>query len=162
MEETNQSVTVQDLPATPVLYMERRIDRDEFAAVLGELLPAVFQYVMGEGLAMAGPPYVRYMEQTAAFLSVQAGIPLVEMPKPPGQETNIEVGELPGGPTATTIHRGPYETLGDSHMVLDRWMADNGRAAAGPPWEVYLTDPGEVPDPNDWETQILWPVQPAI
>ncbi|MEM7325949.1 MAG: helix-turn-helix domain-containing protein [Actinomycetota bacterium] len=161
METNAQPVTVEDLSPTPMLYMARRIDKDEFAAVLAELLPAVFQYVMEEGLAMAGPPFVRYLEQSAAFLSVQAGIPLIEQPKPPAADRNIEVGELPGGPTAATIHRGPYDTLGDSHMVLDRWMTANERRPSGPPWEVYLTDPGDVPDPSDWETQILWPLEPV-
>jgi len=158
MEQTSDhAVIVEELSPTPVLYMARRVDRDAVAEVLAELLPAVFQYVMEQGLAMAGPPYVRYVEQSAAFLSIEAGIALVEGPKPPPPELNIEVGELPGGPAATTVHVGPYDTLGDSHMVLDRWMANNGYAATGAPWEVYLTDPGEVPDPKDWMTKILWP-----
>ncbi len=159
--EVDQVVSIVELDETPVLFMARRIDREEFATVLAELLPAVFQYVMEQGLGMAGPPFVRYMEQSAAFLAVQAGIPLAEQPKPPSPELNIEAGVLPGGPAAVTVHRGPYDTLGDSHMVLDRWMTANDRQPAGAPWEVYLTDPGEVPDPKDWETQILWPVEPV-
>lgn len=158
-DQTNQAISVEELDPTPMLFMGRRADRDELATVLAEVLPAVFQYVMEHGLPMAGPPFVRYLEQSAAFLTVQGGIPLTEEPKPPAPELNIEVGELPGGSAAVTIHRGPYDTLGDSHMALERWMAANGWQPAGAPWEVYLTDPGEVPDPKDWETQILWPVE---
>ena len=157
-DATTHPIAVRELAPTPVLYMARRIDKDRVADVLAELLPAVFQYVMEQGLPMAGPPYVRYMEQSAAFLAVQAGIPLTEPPKPPEPERNIEVGELPGGPAVTVIHQGPYESLADGYMALDRWMADNDRSPAGPPWEVYLTDPGEVPDPKDWQTEILWPI----
>ena len=29
---------------------------------------------------------------------------------------------------------------------------------AGPAREIYLTDPGEVPDPKDWKTQLVWPI----
>jgi hypothetical protein len=29
---------------------------------------------------------------------------------------------------------------------------------AGPPWETYLTDPGEHPDPETWETEIVQPI----
>lgn len=158
-DETNHEITTRELDATPVLFMSRRVDKENFAGVLAEVLPAVFQYVMEQGLPMAGPPYVRYMDQSAAFFSIEAGIPLAESPKPPEEETEILAGELPAGSAATTIHTGPYETLGDGHIALDRWISANDRAPAGPPWEVYLTDPGEVPDPKDWQTEILWPIE---
>jgi AraC family transcriptional regulator len=156
--QMHYEITTREQDPTPVLFMSRRVDRDRFAAVLAEVLPAVFNYVMEQGLAMAGPPYVRYLGQSAAFFDIEAGMPLVETPKPPEQDTGILSGELPGGMVAATIHRGPYDSLGEAHAALDRWMADNDLSAAGPPWESYLTDPGEVPDPKDWETELLWPV----
>ena len=160
-EASNHSMTIKELDPTPVLFMSRRAEKDQLAQLLAEVLPAVFQYAMEQGLAMAGPPYVRYVEQSAAFFTVEGGIPLVEAPKPPDESTNIIAGELPAGPVASIIHQGPYETLGESHVALDRWLANAGHTAAGPPWEVYLTDPGEVPDPKDWKTEILLPIQPA-
>jgi AraC family transcriptional regulator len=38
-------------------------------------------------------------------------------------------------------------------------MRDQGLSAAGAPWETYLTDPGERPDPATWETEIVQPVR---
>jgi effector-binding domain-containing protein len=40
-------------------------------------------------------------------------------------------------------------------------MATEGFTPAGPPWESYITDPAEHPDPKDWQTEVLWPIQPA-
>ena len=57
-----------------------------------------------------------------------------------------------------TIHAGPYEGLGEAHKALERWIDEQGLAAAGPAWELYLTDPGEVPDPADWQTKVVCPV----
>jgi len=31
--------------------------------------------------------------------------------------------------------------------------------AAGAPWESYVTDPADYPDPADWKTEIFWPVK---
>jgi AraC family transcriptional regulator len=34
-------------------------------------------------------------------------------------------------------------------------------AAAGAPWETYLTDPAEVPDPAEWRTEVVYPATPG-
>jgi effector-binding domain-containing protein len=85
---------------------------------------------------------------------------------PAGVPTEDVAGEarrdvLPGGPAATTIHTGPYDQLGGAYAALEKWMATEGFAPAGPPWESYITDPAEHPDPKDWQTEVLWPIQPA-
>jgi effector-binding domain-containing protein len=65
---------------------------------------------------------------------------------------------LPGGSTATTIQSGPYETLTEAYAALEKWIERNGLRPAGPPWEDYITDPAESPDPKDWKTEVCWPV----
>jgi AraC family transcriptional regulator len=40
-------------------------------------------------------------------------------------------------------------------------MAANGSRAAGAPWESYVTDPGQFPNPEDWRTEVYWPLTPA-
>ena len=51
-----------------------------------------------------------------------------------------------------------YDTLSEAYAALETWMSANGLKPAGDAWEVYLTDPGEVPDQADWQTEINWPV----
>lgn len=155
---SDYTVERRELEAVPVLYGRRRTDRDTVADAMAEVLPAAFGYAMAQGLAMAGPPYVRYVEQSPAFFTIEGGVPLTAAAETPAAETGISVGELPAGPVAATVHRGPYESLGNAHRALDRWMAENDVTAAGPPWEVYLTDPTEVPDPADWLTEVIWPI----
>lgn len=74
------------------------------------------------------------------------------------RSSDLFASALPGRDAVVTIHAGPYESLGDTHIALDRWMSDSGLTAAGGPWEIYLTDPGEVPDQDDWQTKIVWPL----
>ena len=38
-------------------------------------------------------------------------------------------------------------------------MESQGLASAGAPWESYITDPTEHPDPKDWKTEVCWPVR---
>ena len=153
------SIEIVELHAVPVLYQTRRVATDEVGAVLAECLPHVFGYAMGNAMAPAGHPFVRQVETSPAFVTIDAGVPLVEAPaEAPPADTEILAGELQAGPAATTIHTGPYEGLGDAYAALDRWFETEGRVRGGAPWEQYLTDPGEVPDPAEWQTQIFWPM----
>jgi effector-binding domain-containing protein len=45
--------------------------------------------------------------------------------------------ETPSGPAATTTHVGAYSGLPDANAALREWCRANGRAIAGPSWEVY-------------------------
>ena len=65
---------------------------------------------------------------------------------------------LPGGPAVTTTHTGPYDKLRDAYAAMEKWMETKGLVAAGAPWESYVTDPTDYPDPKDWKTEIFWPV----
>ena len=152
-------IDTEDVAPVPVLYQHRRVERDALGPVLGDVLPAVFGYVMQAGLAPAGHPFVRYLTISPAYLTIDAGIPLVEAAVEPPADSGIIAGELPGGLVAVTLHRGPYENLGEAHAALDRWITESEHEPRGALWENYLTDPGEVPDPAEWLTKVCWPIR---
>ncbi len=151
-------ISVRDLPTVHALVMRRRVTRDEIATALAESLPTVFDYAHRHGLAVAGPPFARYPEIGMGSLIIESGITIAGPPStaPTG---GIEALVIPPGRAVTTIHRGPYDSLLESYQQIERWMRDQGLSAAGAPWETYLTDPGEHPDPATWETEIVQPVR---
>ncbi|MGE0151402.1 MAG: GyrI-like domain-containing protein [Reyranellaceae bacterium] len=57
----------------------------------------------------------------------------------------------PAGPVATTLHRGPYHRLHETHASIRRWCRENGHEVAGIDWEIY-GDWNE--DPARLETQV--------
>ncbi len=57
-------------------------------------------------------------------------------------------------------HKGPYEELSRSYDVLSRWIAEQDLETAGPPREIYWTNPEQTPDPADYVTEVAWPVVP--
>jgi AraC family transcriptional regulator len=148
----------QDAAAEPVLVMRRRAAQSEIAATLGEILPAVFTHTQRAGIPLAGPPFTRYLSGGPGLLSLEAGMAIAGPAQPSGE---IEVAELPGGPAAFAVHVGPYDSLGQTHAAIERWIADHGHAVVGAPWEVYVTDPGEQPNPAEWRTEVLYPIREA-
>ena len=55
--------------------------------------------------------------------------------------------------------RGPYDKLQDAYAALEEWMGSEGFSPAGAPWESYVTDPAQYPNPADWKTEVFWPVR---
>ena len=160
------AIVKKDLVPQPVLVVRRRVKRSEIAATIGEALPQIFQYAQQHGIALAGHPFTRYVEVGAGLLTMEPGMRVVGSQQPsasivdvPPTHAGVVQDTLPGGPAATTVHAGSYETLSEAYAALEGWIEAQGLAAAGPPWESYITDPAEHPDPNDWKTEVCWPLK---
>jgi effector-binding domain-containing protein len=150
------TVTRRELTSQAALVIRRRIKQSEIAATLGEILPKVFTHAQKSGIPLAGPPFVRYLEMGRGLMSIEGGMPIAT---PAPGEGEIEATELPAGPAAVAVHAGAYDQLGETHSAVQAWIEASGLKAAGPPWEVYTTDPGEHPDPADWRTDVIWPLE---
>ncbi len=153
-------IVQKELAAQPVLLVRRRVKRSEIGSAIGEALPHIFMYAQQHGIALAGHPLTRYVEVGAGLLTIEPAMRVASRQSSDGPHAGGEVVEdvLPAGSAATTIHAGPYETLTEAYAALERWMDQNGLRPAGSPWEDYITDPAQFPDPKDWKTEVCWPV----
>jgi AraC family transcriptional regulator len=163
-------ITKKELAPQPVLLVRRRVKQSEIAKTIGEALPHVFQYAQKNGIAVTGHPLTRYPEMGLGLMTIE-----VAMRVSTGKDSNsidpawtqaagdaeVVADALPGGPVAVTIHHGPYDKLGDAYAAIEEWMTAQGLAAGGAPWESYITDPSELPDPQDWKTEVSWPLARA-
>lgn len=150
-------IAVQEMPTVHALVMRRRTSRDEIAAALGSTLPAVFAHAQQHGLTMTGPPFARYPEFGMSSVVIEGGVQIAA-PAPGDPSAGIEPLSLPSGKAAVTVHKGPYDTLPDTYQAIETWLEKEGHQRGGPPYEIYLTDPGEHPDPETWETRIVQPL----
>jgi AraC family transcriptional regulator len=149
------SIERQELQPQHALIVRRRVARSEIAATIAESLGKTFPYALQNGLAIAGRPFVRYSDVGPGLMTMETGTPLAA-PAPGVGE--IEAITLPGGPAAVAVHMGPYDKLQDTYVAIERWMQQQGVRAAGAPWESYITDPAEHPDPANWRTDVFWPI----
>ena len=149
------TIELRDLPAQPALFVKRRIRRADIAKTIGAALPLVFKHSQRVGGAMASAPMARYSEMGPGMLTIETGF-IVATPVPGDGE--VEAVTLPAGQAACATHVGPYDTLQQTHSAMEVWIEEHGLKAAAMSWEVYVTDPGQVPDPKDWKTEVYWPV----
>ncbi|HEY0705697.1 MAG TPA: AraC family transcriptional regulator [Polyangia bacterium] len=85
-----------------------------------------------------------------AALVIAEGVPI-----PPGlHELQVAAGRY-----ASTLHRGPYETLGDSwSQLMGQWLPQSGqRIGPGVSYEIYRNTPLEVPRER-LETELYVPL----
>ncbi|MBZ5633531.1 MAG: helix-turn-helix domain-containing protein [Acidobacteriia bacterium] len=154
--EMAYSITKKELAPQSVLIVRRRVRRSDIAATIAEALPHIFLHAQQNGIALAGLPFTRYVEIGPGMVTMEPGM-RVSSANPSGQG-EIVADTLPGGPVATTTHMGPYDTLTEAYAAIEQWIAAEGLVAAGAPWEAYVTDPGDYPDPKDWKTEVFWPL----
>jgi AraC family transcriptional regulator len=150
------SITTKELLPQPVLMVRRRVKPSAVAATLGEALGLVFHYAQRTGAALAGEPLTRYLEWGPGLWTIEAGMPIAA---PVPGDGDVAAETLPGGLVATMTHAGPYDKLTESHAAIQVWIEEQGLVPSGAPWESYVTDPADYPDPADWKTEIFWPVQ---
>lgn len=151
------SIERRDIAPQQFLFVRMRVARHELSTAIGEGLGKTFPYAMRTGLAIAGRPTTRYLSTGPGLYNVEIGMPVAAAARGEG---DVEVGSLPGGPVAVAVHGGSYEQLSETYAALERWIEANGFRVGGAPWEAYITDPADHPDPAEWRTEVFWPLHP--
>lgn len=59
---------------------------------------------------------------------------------------------------ARTVHKGPYSSLSDAYGALVAWIEKNHYAWDGAPYEIYTKTQFDHLSPEDWETEIYFPI----
>jgi AraC family transcriptional regulator len=128
---------------------------------MGEALPEVWLAAERLGLRPL-MPFARYFSfevPVAEFeppqIEFEAGV-VVDGLTAYG-EGRVQPVQLPGGELAVACHVGPYELLSQTYEAMQRWIAEQGRTASGPMWEVYLDDPDTTPM-DQLRTEVVIPL----
>ena len=133
-------------------------------AKVADRLPEVFGHVAARGSQPAAAPFFRYwVIDMMRELVVEAGVPVAA---PIDGAGDIRAGVLPAGRYLTVTHTGHPDELVDVTTAFLRWADEHDLAFAVEPspdgdrWacrlELLLTNPAEVPEMKDWQTQLLF------
>jgi effector-binding domain-containing protein len=134
----------------------------DVGALFGDYATRLVTYLEQHDIEPAGAPYARYREFGPERADVEIGLPVVaELDDLDDLEADdvIGVSELPAGRTARSLHIGPYDRLGETYQLLEKFMAAEGLEPDGAPWESYLLMPHAVDDPAELRTEVCWPVR---
>jgi effector-binding domain-containing protein len=141
--------------------------------------PELFGWLFQNGVAPAGPPFLRYHEVDRAGepLDVEAGVPVAADATARGpvdgtlrENGRVRFDTLPAGRYLTSLHVGPYTSdalpdLGDARAELVAWAQQNGivygseteRGFEFPgALERFLVGPADDADFTNWRTEFAY------
>jgi effector-binding domain-containing protein len=152
-------VEIKDLADQPVLSMRFRTNMEKIGEDIGKAYGPIFAYLGELGENPAGMPLtLYYYDYEGEFdpndIDMEAAVPTTRVLQSRG---DIEAKNLPGGPAAFAMHKGPYDKADAAYQAIGVWVKENGYRYAGPPREIYYNDPSEV-DPSELLTEIQFPV----
>jgi DNA-binding transcriptional MerR regulator len=152
------ALRIEEVPEQQALVVRGQVPQDELSTVIPRDIERVGGYLKELGRRPAGPPLcVCPMPDEAGLVDAQIGWFVdgdMQAREP------IELVTFPATRALVMRHVGPYEELGRSYRLMAEAIEANGLEPVGPTREVYETDPEEVPDPNDYVTEIVWPIGP--
>jgi len=144
------------LEPQPILFIRRRIPQSELQPYFAECFGKLFGYGVENALPITGNPIARYVSVGPGLWTVDCVLPLAGSVE---GVNDFQVGTLEGGDILKANHFGPYERLEESYIEIQKMIEDEGLESRHAHWEQYVTDPGDEPDPNKWQTDIYWPIK---
>ncbi|MBS1708586.1 MAG: GyrI-like domain-containing protein [Armatimonadetes bacterium] len=123
---------------------------------LGSEIPRLLGFIWNSNpeAEMTDAPCVYYLEWEA-HAKVECVVPVAPSTAPQGGAT---IKDFAATSAFMGVHQGHYQTLKDTWTELWNEVGRLGLQPSGPPWERYMTDPEEEPDPNNWVTEVYVPV----
>ncbi len=131
-------------------------------------IPAAIERLVGwlgeRSLETSGPPGTRYfVDPRTVSEDAYEWAAFVELRQPrgaddvvPSAEDEVEIRALPATEVASTVHRGPYETVSESYDRIQSWAEARGWEPSGPGEELYLSEPDTAP--SEQLTEVRMPV----
>jgi len=165
------NIRIEQQPPLHALEVARDAPMWKIPKLLGDNFPRLGEHITAHGGNRAGAPYVRYMEidwqqmrhcgplrmiwqMLTSKQPMRIGM-VVEAPVE--GDGDIEAVAIESLNCVRTIHKGPYQKVGDTYKEIVDWAEANDVELANYTMENYINDPTTVAK-EDIETLILIPI----
>lgn len=143
------------------MYTTSVAKQSELDKKTAPMMKVVMDFVTNNRLNMAGNPFTLFNEidDTNGNVIFSVGVPIKEKVITP-EGSPVVCGFMSPVTTVKATLKGNYENLPETYTKARQYMEQNDIQADpnGDLFEVYITDPEEVPNPADWVTEIYIPI----
>ncbi len=160
---TEYSITIDGLTQYSggfYLYRTTSAKANQMAQIMGQNYQGIEAFMKKENILKSGMPFTIYNEtMDNGDVIMTNALPVREKIVVPG-ETNILGGYMPTVTAVKVTAKGNYTNLGEAWATAMNYVQEKGyELASEKPFEVYVTDPSQYPNPADWITEVYVPVK---
>ena len=127
----------------------------EMSKIMGPGIAEVVAALKALDVQPVGPWFTHHFHRPVDTFDFEICFPVAEAIEPQGR---ITPDIWPAMTVARTIYHGNYSGLPHAWPELDQWMKAENHLQGTDFWERYLVNPNDDPDPNEWRTELNWPL----
>jgi DNA-binding transcriptional MerR regulator len=151
-------------PARTALMFTGTVSEADWQPFLERTLGLLSEAAAASGAVIDGPfggCYPTLLDDDAQHVAAFVPVAAAPLLSAPSRSAGVQVGELPATDVAVVAHHGTYDTLEDTYRKLGAWVAEHADPAELPVRELYLVGFAHTDEPDEFRTEICWPVRTA-
>ena len=152
---------ITNYSGTYYLYNTTAAKQSEIGDKMGPMFEQIVSFMETNNLRMAGKPFtiINQIDEGNATVIFSAAIPVRERIITP-EGSPVVAGYLDNSTSVKTTLRGNYDNLPKAYEKAQEYLEENDLQPNpnANMFEVYVTDPDEVPNPAQWVTEIYMPI----
>ena len=153
----NHSVTVKEIPQRYVASLRKVIPSYNDERILWEQMGAETK---PQGFQMANPSFSLAVFHDEGYRETDVDVEIQVAITGTGYDTeNVRFLTVPAITAATSVIKGGYDQLTAVNKAIAAWVTDNNYDFDGPMFCIYHVSPGHDPNPENWVTEVCYPVK---
>ncbi|WGD33893.1 GyrI-like domain-containing protein [Olleya sp. YS] len=143
------------------MYKTTAATGTNISELIGKQYGEIMAYMAKNSIVQTGMPFTIYNEmnpETGNIIMSQA-IPVMNKITVEN-DSEVLCGYIPKTKALKTTLKGNYTYLPDAWEAANKYIAENNLEQSDlDPFEIYANDPGNVPNPSNWVTEIYLPLK---
>ncbi|AVK83799.1 MerR family transcriptional regulator [Lysinibacillus sp. B2A1] len=148
-------IEVQLVETKPMNILSKRLmmRSDDYEVGYVRYFNELYEKIATEKLTLLGKPMTIYHspDYNPVGNDTEFAIPI--------KEVVSGARDLPGGLCAKSILKGAYPELTSVYANLMKWMDHEGYELILPPYEIYITDPNQTKNSENYVTEVYFPIK---
>jgi effector-binding domain-containing protein len=150
-------IEIKNIPLQQTIVMKAEVLTNVIGRKMGEMYSSLFSYAGQNNIQPTGAPFaVYYTFDPKGNTSFEVGFPVAS--KVSGCDS-VFYKEFPPMKVVSSLYTGSYENMSLIYTQMQDYIHKNNLKIIGASWEVYLTNPQQVSNPNDNQTLIYFPIE---
>jgi DNA-binding transcriptional MerR regulator len=160
VQQTTIEPRLEEVPDLRVAAIAARVAVDDMFTFVPASIERVVAWLVERGVACEEWAVTFIREPVHGIendsLDVEVGL---QVPEGIEGDDEVSIRVHPGGRAAVHEHRGPYAGLPAAYEPLREWIVAQGLRPGPETRELYIANPGNTADEQEYVTRICWPVR---